>query len=129
MSHDELCLVRPGEQETGEGQGAGEDHQDRAYRRAWDSFNLDAEEEDNIKIGNDREGSSREGSMEEEGGEEGQRSKAVAVPEVPTARAWGELMVSRWHFRNWCEHCVRGKAKAGPHRTTTRKYTINYWNK
>ena len=33
-------------------------------------------------------------------------------------------MVSHWPFRNWCEHCVRGKARAGPHRTTTQKSEI-----
>ena len=54
-SNGELCLVRPGEQEIGEGQWGAGYHQGRAYRRGWASFNPCAEEEDEkIEIGNDR---------------------------------------------------------------------------
>ena len=33
-------------------------------------------------------------------------------------------MVSHWPFRSWCEHCVRGKAKAELHRATTQTSEI-----
>ena len=46
------------------------------------------------------------------------------MPKAPTAREWEEHMVSHWPCRSWCEHCVRGKAKANPHRTVERESEI-----
>ena len=113
MSHGALCPVRPGNEDTGEGQDE-DDHQDNAYRKAWAPFNPDQEEEE----------TTGEGTNEEIEYEEGQRSRAAATPKAPTAREWEEHMVSHWPFRSWCEHCVRGKAKADHHKTVKRRSEI-----
>ena len=81
MSHGVLCLVRPGNDETGEGQEEGYDHQDKAYRKAWELFNPGQEEEEERqdKISN------HEADMEDHV-EEGQRSGALNTPKAPTAK-------------------------------------------
>ena len=117
LSSGELCLVRPGDKELGKDEEE-DNHQDRAYRRAWASF-------DPYAGGGEgrhdmREEAPEERDADEEGGEEGERSKAAAVPKAPTARKWEKHMVSYWLFRNWCEHCARGKAKAILHETVER---------
>ena len=113
MSHGVLCPVRPGNEEAGEGQDE-DDYQNDAYRKAWAPFNPDQEEEERTD----------EGTDEEIECEEGQRSRAATTPKAPTAREWEEHMVSHWPFQNWFEHCVRGKAKANPHRTVERESDI-----
>ena len=87
MSLNELCPVRPGDQESGEGPFADqEDHQDRAYRNAWKRFDPDeeGEEEEQSREPESDEGNGMYDAREQEG--EGQRSKATAVPKAPTAR-------------------------------------------
>ena len=81
MSHGALCLVRPGKDDTGEGQDES-DYQYDAYRKAWEPFNPDQEEEE----GQDE-------ILKHEADmvitcEEGQRSGAMTTPKAPTAREW-----------------------------------------
>ena len=98
-----------GGQGTGKGREDDGHYQDRAYRRAWASFDPCAEEEERNGLGRGGEESLEGRSVEEEGGEEGQRSRATAVPKAPKARAWEDHMVSYWPFCNWFEHCARGQ--------------------
>ena len=35
---------------------------------------------------------------------------------LPTEAEYEEHMISHYPFRNWCPHCIRGKANAGAHR-------------
>ena len=117
MSHGMLCPVRPGNEDTGEGHDE-DDYQDDAYRKAWEPFNPDQEEEDGQWEITDEEADKVITC------EEGERSRALTTPKAPTARDWEEHMVSHWPFRNWCEHCVRGKAKADHHKAVKRKSEI-----
>ena len=54
--------------------------------------------------------------MDEEGGDEPTGSSA-AMPSMsaPSGKEKEEHFVSHFPFRAWCEHCVRGKAKAMRH--------------
>ena len=42
--------------------------------------------------------------------------KIVRKPDEPTRKEFEEHMVLHIPFRAWCPHCVKGRAKAGPHR-------------
>ena len=91
MSLDELCPVRPGDHESGEGPlvDQEEDHQDRAYRNAVESFNPDEAAEEEKQMSG--EADAHEEDEMQEGGEqegEGQRSRATTMPKAPTAREW-----------------------------------------
>ena len=54
--------------------------------------------------------------LDEEGGDEPTGSSA-AMPSMsaPSEKEKEEHFVSHFPFRAWCEHCVRGKAKAMRH--------------
>ena len=55
---------------------------------------------------------------EEEENQEGQESasvKALRNPEDPTKEEWEQHMMTHVPFRNWCPHCVRGRAVSQGH--------------
>ena len=60
-------------------------------------------------------GEAGEEQKQAEEGEEGQRPKAVKVAVQPSAKEVQEHMLTHVPFRNWCTHCVAGKAKNNPH--------------
>ena len=45
----------------------------------------------------------------------GQGSSSLPTAAAPTQREKEEHFVSHYPFRSWCEHCIRGKAKAMRH--------------
>lgn len=51
----------------------------------------------------------------EDAGDEPSHVPAMPTSAAPSAREKEEHLVSHFPFRAWCEHCVRGKAKANPH--------------
>ena len=57
---------------------------------------------------------------EEEGdvemAEETAKVKVMRKPEDPTQEEFEAHMVTHMPFRAWCPHCIKGRAKAGPHR-------------
>ena len=67
--------------------------------------------EGEINVG---EGAEEEGDMEVE--EETAKVKIMRKPEDPTQEEFDTHMVTHMPFRAWCPHCVKGRAKAGPHR-------------
>ena len=79
MSHGVRCLVRPGKDDTGEGQDES-DYQDGAYRKAWEPFNPDQEEDEGQE-----ERSKHEADMLITYAE-CQRSGAMTTPKAPTAQ-------------------------------------------
>ena len=88
-------------------------HQEEAYRKAWEPFNPDEEEQDQgQKI---RGESSEKGEGKEAGediqDEEGMTIKGLKAPRGPTQKEVEEHNMTHWQFRAWCAHCVRGKAK------------------
>ena len=48
----------------------------------------------------------------------------VRKPEEPTQKELEEHMVTHIPFRAWCPHCVKGRAKAGPHRENKSENTM-----
>ena len=50
-----------------------------------------------------------------EEGEESQKVKGINYGERPGQKEVDEHMLTHFPFRNWCTHCVRGKAVANPH--------------
>ena len=58
---------------------------------------------------------------EEEEEDEGQHVKMGNVDKRPSEREVEEHCVTHVPFRSWCEHCVRGKSKAGMHKVVTEK--------
>ena len=58
-----------------------------------------------------------EESEEEEKQEEQESSsvKALRNPEDPTKEEWEQHMMTHVPFRNWCPHCVRGRAVSHGH--------------
>ena len=55
------------------------------------------------------------GSGDDEPGSSKLNSQALPTAAAPTQREKEEHFVSHYPFRSWCEHCVRGKAKAMRH--------------
>ena len=54
---------------------------------------------------------------EEEGeaqSEEALRVKGAVVPELPSHEEREEHMLTHIPYRQWCQHCVSGKAKGNP---------------
>ena len=109
-------LVRPWEQRTGnnaarrdEGteEGMEPDHQHEAFWRALEPFGPEE------ASGQETVQASSETVKEDEPGHEGEwsgaRAKASAVPQAPTRKDLEEHLITHWPFRNWCDHCVRGR--------------------
>ena len=64
---------------------------------------------------------SQAGTIEDVEEEEEEHIKAKIVKRgskvtLPTEAEFEEHMISHYPFRNWCPHCVRGKANAAAHR-------------
>ena len=55
------------------------------------------------------------GSGDDEPGSSKLGSQALPTAAAPTQREKEEHFVSHYPFRSWCEHCIRGKAKAMRH--------------
>ena len=47
--------------------------------------------------------------------EEGGNIKTIRKPQEPTREEWEEHMASHWPYRDWCPHCVSGRANNDPH--------------
>ena len=62
--------------------------------------------------------------MEQEEEWSGTRARIVSIPEAPTAQGLEEHLLTHWPFRNWCDHCVRGRGKSGQHREVRRGTSI-----
>ena len=58
----------------------------------------------------------RAAGPEEEELEEGRSPEAMAVPEGPSEKEREEHNLTHIPFRDWCEHCVRGRARRRAHR-------------
>ena len=54
---------------------------------------------------------------EPDGSEEGQGPRAAAIPIGPTREEMDQHMLTHIPYRQWCQHCVSGKAKGHPHRS------------
>ena len=56
---------------------------------------------------------------EDVGGEETETvaARAAAIPVRPTPQMIRDHMVAHIPYRNWCAHCVRGRARLDQHRT------------
>ena len=73
-----------------------------------------------------------EQAEEAEPGDEVPPELKINSPIRPTRKEFEEHAVSHFPFRSWCEACVRGKAKANPHRKidhtdeTTPVVTVDY---
>ena len=83
--------------------------------------------QEEINAMTDKEGQSEEGAEEEQSEEEEQdkaEHRTLRKPEEPTQKEFEEHMVLHIPFRAWCPHCVKGRAKAGPHRTDNSEKTI-----
>ena len=71
-------------------------------------------------------------AAEAEPGDEIPPEQKINAPVRPTRKELEEHVVSHFPFRSWCEACVRGKAKANPHRRvdhtdeTTPVVTVDY---
>ena len=50
-------------------------------------------------------------------GQEARAAKTLASPKQPTQREIDEHNISHLPPRNWCAHCVRGRAVSTPHRS------------
>ena len=55
------------------------------------------------------------GSGDDEPGRSTLGSQALPTAAAPTQREKEEHFVSHYRFRSWCEHGIRGKAKAMRH--------------
>ena len=73
-----------------------------------------------------------EQAEEAEQGDEVPPELRIHAPTRPTRKEFEEHVVSHFPFWSWCEACVRGKAKANPHRKidhtdeTTPVVTVDY---
>ena len=63
-----------------------------------------------------------QGEMEGETGQSAHR--ILRKPQEPTQKEFEEHMVLHLPFRAWCPHCVKGRAKAGPHRESRSEATV-----
>ena len=101
-------------------------HQEEAYRKAWEPFDPNEEEQDQGDKNREEPPESRE---REEAGEwiqdeEGMTSKGLKVPRGPTQKEVEEHSMTHWPFRDWCAHCVRGKAKSIGHRRKRSEHEV-----
>ena len=85
-----------------EGMGGARGHQDEALENSFRPFDPDQEEDEQVMEENAR----AEVAM-----------KVKRAPEQPSRKEYEEHMATHWPFRDWCDHCVRGKAKGLSHRT------------
>ena len=53
---------------------------------------------------------------EEETGNQKDKVPKLRKPHQPTREEWEEHMILHLPYRNWCPHCVNGRAKNEPHR-------------
>jgi len=125
-----LSLVRPDHIEEVSDMGDDEKpepaHQEEAYRRAWEPFNPNEEEQYQGEAAEEQPTGMEEG---EEGGdrtreEEGVTGRNLRTPRQPTQKEVEEHSVTHWPFRDWCEHCVRGKAKSTGHRRRKSEHEV-----
>jgi len=117
-----LSLVRPDQIEEFSDMGDEEKqepaHQEESYRRAWEPFNPNEEEQyrgdavEGQPLGMD----AGEGEGDRTLDEEGATGRNLRAPKGPTPKEVEEHSVTHWPFRDWCEHCVRGRAKSMGHR-------------
>ena len=125
-----MSLVRPDEIEEFSDMGDEERqepaHQEEAYRKAWEPFDPNEEEQD--QGDKNREGPPESREREEAGegiqDEEGMTSKGLKVPRGPTQKEVEEHSMTHWPFRDWCAHCVRGKAKSIGHRRKRSEHEV-----
>ena len=52
------------------------------------------------------------------------KKKTLRKPEEPAQREFEEHMVLHIPFRAWCPHCVKGRAKAGPHKDSKAENSV-----
>ncbi len=60
-------------------------------------------------------GESTEEVVEQEKGEEAVRARARKTEAVPSQREVEEHSLDHGVFRNWCPHCVKGRAESYEH--------------
>lgn len=53
---------------------------------------------------------------DEDAGDEGVEAKGKKTPSMPTDEEVEQHNLTHAQFRDWCEHCVRGKAQGESHR-------------
>ena len=89
----------------------------RQYHEAVDEERK-AEEDGERRESKDTGGSSGsdDRTEKEEEEEEGRSPEALAVPEGPSNREREEHNLTHIPFRDWCEHCVKGRARKRAHK-------------
>ena len=66
--------------------------------------------------GDDEDRESDENDSEGERVEEGERPRIMRGPHQPTREEFDEHMATHIPYRSWCPYCIKGKARASPHR-------------
>ena len=79
-------------------------------------------EEDKETINTD---DSKEDARQEEEMEESRKLNIANRPTLPTQEEVEEHQVTHWPTRDWCEHCVQGKAVPSPHKRSQDKGDID----
>ena len=78
------------------------------------------EDKETINIGD-----SKEDARQEEEMEESRKLKIANRPTLPTQEEVEEHQVTHWPTRDWCEHCVKGKAVSSAHKRSQDKGEID----
>ena len=76
----------------------------------------DANQRESRDTGGSRGSSEREEPEDDEQEEEGRSPEALATPEGPSNREREEHNLTHIPYRDWCEHCVRARARKRAHR-------------
>ena len=84
-------------------------HQREAYRKAWEPFDPGGEDKDDDDSDIEQE-QGRNPQMGEE--EETNKGRMLRTPRTPTIREVEEHATTHWPVREWCDHCIKGKAKS-----------------
>ena len=91
-----------------------QEHQDRAFRMHGNHSTLMRRDMMRMEKYQEKE-QWNEGQEKEEDEEEGQ-GRGLRAPVTPSHKEVEEHSTTHWPFRDWCAHCVRGKAKSIAHK-------------
>ena len=99
------------------------EHQNEAFWKALEPFGPDEASDqaaeralDSEAVGEDEPGNEEEWS--------GASAKVSAIPRASTKKDLEEHLITHWPFRNWSDHCVRGRGKSGHHREVRREVSV-----
>ena len=102
------------------GKEGSKDRELTAVRPNIGNLGEEKEREETGEEEREEQGGETEGVKEEQG-EEAEGSKGVNRGIKPSKKEVEEHERTHLPFRNWCKHCVFGKAKSSPHRKSEEK--------